>query len=80
MMTQEKCQWCGVIHGPKCPEVRAIEYHQDGTIKRVEFITRADRYPAEVHHHHQPSDLLSEAEKERIGKEYLRRVSRGGAP
>lgn len=36
------CRWCGVIHGPRCPEVRAIEYHEDGTVKRVEFLTPAD--------------------------------------
>ena len=34
------CGWCGHYHGPRCPEVRAIEYHEDGfTIKRVEFVT-----------------------------------------
>lgn len=32
------CEWCGAIHaGRKCPMVRAIEYHPDGSIKRVEF-------------------------------------------
>lgn len=32
------CQWCGAIH-PKtlCPRARAIDYYQDGTVKRVEF-------------------------------------------
>jgi hypothetical protein len=32
------CQWCGVIHlTAKCPQVKAIEYHANGKIKRVEF-------------------------------------------
>jgi hypothetical protein len=33
-----QCGWCGIIHGPRCPSVQAIEYHPDGTIKRVEFV------------------------------------------
>ena len=34
-----KCRWCGMIHGPMCPSVKAIEYHADGvTVKRVEFV------------------------------------------
>jgi hypothetical protein len=32
------CRWCGMIHGPACPSVRAIEYYPDGvTVRRVEF-------------------------------------------
>lgn len=32
------CQWCGVIHlTAKCPQVKAIEYFENGTVKRVEF-------------------------------------------
>ena len=32
------CRWCGNLHGPQCPNVRAIEFYQDGvTVKRVEF-------------------------------------------
>lgn len=27
-----------MIHGPKCPSVKALEYHPDGTVKRVEFV------------------------------------------
>jgi hypothetical protein len=40
-----KCPWCGLLHGPRCPEVKAIEYFPDGTAKRVEFLTPADRMP-----------------------------------
>lgn len=32
------CRWCGMIHGPRCYAVAAIEYHPDGTVKRVEFV------------------------------------------
>lgn len=32
------CEWCGVIHlTSKCPQVKAIEYHPNGRVKRVEF-------------------------------------------
>lgn len=33
-----QCGWCGMIHGPACPRVKAIEYYADGRVKRVEFI------------------------------------------
>ncbi len=39
-----KCQWCAGFHATKCPLVKAIEYHQDGTTKRVEFYAATD-YP-----------------------------------
>lgn len=35
----EPCGYCGMCHTTKCPMVRAIEYFEDGRIKRVEFIT-----------------------------------------
>ncbi len=36
------CKWCSVDsykiwHGGKCPKVKAIEYHPNGAVKRVEF-------------------------------------------
>lgn len=41
-----KCQYCGLFRHPGvCPTVKAIEYHPDGTIKRVEFKTPADYGP-----------------------------------
>lgn len=33
----EKCQHCGMIHDTTCPRIKALDYYQDGTIKRVEF-------------------------------------------
>ncbi len=37
------CGWCSggtvqVFHNGPCPRVKAIEYHQDGKVKRVEFV------------------------------------------
>lgn len=36
------CQWCSsptsaTFHSGGCPRVKAIEYHSNGAIKRVEF-------------------------------------------
>lgn len=31
------CPYCGGGHTEPCPNVKAIEYYQDGSIKRVEF-------------------------------------------
>jgi len=32
------CQHCGLLpHIGLCPKIKAIEYHQNGTIKRVEY-------------------------------------------
>lgn len=36
-VTVATCAWCGCIHNAKCPLVKAIEYHANGTVKRVEF-------------------------------------------
>jgi len=45
-----ECPYCGMIHKWKCPLVRAIEYHPNGTIKRVEFNTLAGLPEREVPH------------------------------
>jgi hypothetical protein len=40
------CRWCGMMHGPMCYLVKAIEFFEDGvTVKRVEFKSSAD-YPS----------------------------------
>ena len=31
------CPHCGMGHSGMCPRIKAIEYHQDGTTKRVEY-------------------------------------------
>lgn len=34
----QQCRWCGVMHGPLCPQVKAIEFDETGLIvRRVEF-------------------------------------------
>ncbi len=38
----EKCKHCGNTHETRCPWVKSIEYFEDGTIKRVEYMTPAD--------------------------------------
>lgn len=32
-----RCMWCHGYHTGTCPKVRSIEYHPNGSIKRVEF-------------------------------------------
>ena len=29
--------YTSVVHSGKCPKIAEIEYHQDGTVKRVKF-------------------------------------------
>ena len=41
----EKCGFCGESHGVKCPTVKAVEYHANGKVKRVEFMTPRDYHP-----------------------------------
>lgn len=36
-VVDNSCRWCGACHTGKCPLVSAIEYHEDGSVKRVEF-------------------------------------------
>jgi hypothetical protein len=31
------CPYCGFLHKALCSKIRAIEYFEDGTVKRVEF-------------------------------------------
>ena len=38
------CQWCSCIHSGKCPQVKAIEYHANGNIKRIEFFGPNDYF------------------------------------
>lgn len=38
------CPYCGSIHSTVCHKVKAIEYYQDGTVKRVELMTPSDQY------------------------------------
>lgn len=31
------CTHCGTMHATTCPRIAAIEYHENGQIKRIEF-------------------------------------------
>ena len=39
-----KCLHCGLIHETTCPKIKAIEYHENGIIKRVEFFSATENY------------------------------------
>jgi len=42
-MAEIKCRWCGAVHGPLCPYVKALEFDRvTGLVVRVEFITPRD--------------------------------------
>ncbi len=34
---QGPCHYCGNYHVGVCPRIKSIEYHQNGTVARVEF-------------------------------------------
>lgn len=31
------CRWCGLLHGPRCPAVKSMSFHDNGTVAHVEF-------------------------------------------
>lgn len=33
----QSCRHCGAYHPGRCPRIKAIEYHKDGSVKRVEY-------------------------------------------
>ena len=45
------CPHCGAAHRTTCPLVKAIEYHPNGQIKRIEF---RDPQPMVTGPHQQP--------------------------
>jgi hypothetical protein len=36
-MTLPPCAYCNGYHSGTCPRIEAIEYHPNGTVKRIEF-------------------------------------------
>jgi hypothetical protein len=34
---KKPCEHCGLVHEFTCSLIRAIEYYQDGKVKRIEF-------------------------------------------
>jgi hypothetical protein len=47
MSTSTTCAYCGGSHAAVCGLIKAIEYFQDGSVRRVEFKTAMD-YPQAV--------------------------------
>ena len=45
MKSTEPCEHCGSSHSGQCPRIKAIEYYQNGNIKRIEYKTAADWGP-----------------------------------
>ena len=42
---QGPCEYCGIFHERlRCPWVKAIEYHPDGSRRRVEFFSPLDTH------------------------------------
>jgi hypothetical protein len=39
-----KCEHCGGEHLARCPDVKAVEYHTSGRIKRVEYFSNAEKF------------------------------------
>ena len=42
------CRYCGHIHGDLCPQVKALEYNADGSVRRVEFFAPVDHIHPEL--------------------------------
>lgn len=42
------CRWCGHFHGDLCPQVKALEYNEDGAVRRVEFFAPVDHIHPEL--------------------------------
>lgn len=42
------CPYCGFSHQGVCPRVEEMEYHPDGTLKRVKFRLVAHPLPTKV--------------------------------
>ena len=40
-----ECIHCGNIHQGKCPRIKAIEYYENGGIKRVEYFGDNENLP-----------------------------------
>lgn len=38
----QNCPHCGYIHSRVCPRISGIEYHQNGTIKRITYFKDLD--------------------------------------
>lgn len=41
-LSLKTCQHCGGIHSGQCPRIKAIEYYQNGNVRRVEYHAPTD--------------------------------------
>jgi hypothetical protein len=48
--TRTACGWCNGFHDGPCPRVKSVEYHENGTVKRVEFHDPAPVYTIGLGH------------------------------
>src|SRR5580704_9270317 len=55
MVDSTACGWCGNVHGKICPSVKSIEYYENGTVKKVTYVTDGDRMPPLTGGWHMPS-------------------------
>jgi hypothetical protein len=47
---QDDCVYCQRVHAGKCPLIKSISYHADGTIASVEFHEHTPRTPSSELH------------------------------
>jgi DNA-binding CsgD family transcriptional regulator len=53
------CPHCGLIHATTCPRIKAIDYREDGSIKRIEFHPPCKPPPDSTPTEDQPSSASS---------------------
>lgn len=58
------CGYCGAHHGTICPRIKAIEFHPDGTQKRVEFFAPNDDYGPANHYHTHTTGMRLNSKKD----------------
>lgn len=46
--TPYQCGHCGTVHIGACPRIKAIEYHPNGTVARVEYHSPAPSLSADT--------------------------------
>lgn len=54
-----RCKWCQGVHFRACPRVRELEYHENGTVRRVVFFLEGDYDDSDVIW---PEDIFTEGD------------------
>ena len=61
---EQPCRWCGDVHGPRCPWVKALEFEpMTGSVTRVEFLTPKDWGPPPQPNPEEPDDPAADYPK-----------------